>query len=347
MIRLGFLPLLLLLCQNGLAYTAAELYKKVIPSIVTVITFDTDGKTPLCSGTGFFLHSDMLVNNKHVVLNTERIDAKPEKKGYFYLAVTLDGKELPRTQEVYEDADYDLAFVFFRGINMPVTGNLDYNPDLGLHVIVIGSPSPKKLHGTILSGTLSQGYINAPLRDGGRLIQTDVPFTHGNSGSPMFNDNGGIVGVADAVIEETTITFAIPASLLSTAWSTYLMSVGPQPEEKATKLVDPSELTENSYYARSLLEWRQSGSSLPFVNWLAEKIHDELENDLKHVEVPGSSQTPTTAAPQPTPYLPQLPPLKELTPKEGIASENRSPREEEILEDYLRRHPLGKPDDNR
>jgi serine protease Do len=227
MARLKFLPLFLLLCQNGLAYTAAELYKKVIPSIVTVITFDIDGKTVLCSGTGFFLHSDMLVTNKHVVLNTEHLDAKPEKKGYWYTAITYDGKQLPMTQDVYEDADYDLALVFFRGVNMPKTGDLDYNPELGLHVLVIGSP-----RGKILAGTLSQDFINAPLKDEDRLIQTDVPFTNGNSGSPMFNDNGGIVGVADAIIEQTTISFAIPAHCLSTALNTHQTSVGPEPKEK-------------------------------------------------------------------------------------------------------------------
>jgi hypothetical protein len=186
------------------------------------------------------------------------------------------------------------------------------------------------------------------------------------------------------------------------------MSVGPQPEKKATKLVDPNELAEGSF-ARTLREWQQSGSSLPFGKWLAEEIHygfrkvdptdavtpmpsatpngptgfeqlgpmveqfwqmdKELEKekreeanpsptpgllelDLDALRItreqlfgtPAPSPTPATAAPQPTPYLP---PLKGLTPKEGIVPENRSPREETILEDYLRRHPLGRPDNNR
>ncbi|MCM3905183.1 MAG: trypsin-like peptidase domain-containing protein [Pyrinomonadaceae bacterium] len=159
-----------------------ELVRRVKPAIVAIITYDAKGDT-LTTGSGFFIRPGEVVTNLHVIRGAHRTDVK-----------TLDGKG-----RVYEvagllavDEEGDLALM---RVNMspdrPRSSELSASlPEEGETVFVIGNPLK-------LEGSVSNGIVSAvrEVPGVGKIIQTTAPISHGNSGSPIFNLKGQIVGV--------------------------------------------------------------------------------------------------------------------------------------------------------
>jgi S1-C subfamily serine protease len=159
-----------------------ELVRRVKPSIVAIVTYDAKGEA-LTTGSGFFIRPGEVVTNLHVIRGARRTDVK-----------TLDGKG-----RVYEvagllavDEEGDLALM---RVNMsperPRSSELAVSlPEEGETVFVIGNPLR-------LEGSVSNGIVSAvrEVPGVGKIIQTTAPISHGNSGSPIFNLKGQIVGV--------------------------------------------------------------------------------------------------------------------------------------------------------
>ena len=196
---------------NGL--TAAQVYAKNVQSVVlieaTVVT-DLYGQTTTgqSSGSGFILTEDgYVVTNFHVVEGASSVKV-----------VLFDGDAYPAALVGY-DSTNDLAVlkVEAKGLDPVALGSSDALI-VGDQVVAIGNPLGE------LTATLTVGYVSAKERsistDGTilNMIQTDAAINSGNSGGPLFNMKGEVVGITTAKYSGSSssgatiegIGFAIP-----------------------------------------------------------------------------------------------------------------------------------------
>ncbi len=158
-------------------------------------------------GSGFVISADgFIITNNHVIENADEIDIN------FH-----DGRVLT-AELIGRDADTDLAVLKVKSPTpLPFVDLADSDKaEVGDWVIAIGNPFG-------FGGSVSAGIISARNRDlnSGRsddFIQTDAAINRGNSGGPLFNLGGEVVGVNTAIISPTGgsvgIGFSVPANLV-------------------------------------------------------------------------------------------------------------------------------------
>ena len=138
------------------------------------------------NGSGFFVTADgYAVTNEHVL------------RGPRSLWVRIGGKDLP-LQVVDVDAANDLALIKVETVSRPIPIALG-EPAKGEDVTALGYPIVRAM-GTELKATF--GRINAlsGLRGDARHLQIDTPLQPGNSGGPVLNGRGEVVGVATSTL---------------------------------------------------------------------------------------------------------------------------------------------------
>ena len=162
-------------------------------------------KTFTSLGSGFIISSDgFIVTNNHVVENATDIQVN-----------FTDGLKLD-AELIAADPETDLALlkvIAKKELPFLQFGNSD-DAKVGNWVMAIGNP-----YG--LGGTVTAGIVSARGRMlGGRydnFIQTDASINRGNSGGPLFDLNGNVIGVNSAIISPSGgsigIGFAIPSNL--------------------------------------------------------------------------------------------------------------------------------------
>jgi len=166
-------------------------------------------------GSGFIVSADgYVVTNNHVVT--------PEGQGSVVESITVtlpDGNEYP-AKLVGKDAASDLAVLkISAGKPLPFVKFGDSSKArVGDWVIAIGNPFG--LGGTVTAGIISAVYRN--IGSGGaydRYLQTDASINQGNSGGPMFDMAGQVIGINRAIFSPSGgsvgIGFAIPAETAS------------------------------------------------------------------------------------------------------------------------------------
>ena len=158
-----------------------EIYAKAIDSVVSILC--DDGSS---TGTGVVLSSDgYIVTNCHVVENAQEI-----------LICFTDGTELPAVR-IGEDAISDLAVLYVQAENLKAAEFGDSESlQVGDTVVAIGDPLGVALRGTMTDGIVSA--INRNVATGGRimtLIQTNAALNEGNSGGPLLNCYGQVIGI--------------------------------------------------------------------------------------------------------------------------------------------------------
>jgi serine protease Do len=155
------------------------------------------------SGSGFIIRQDgYLVTNAHVVTDAERIQVK-----------LADGHRF-EGRLIGQDDRVDLALVKIEAKGLPVATIGDSNRlRVGEFVLALGHPFG-------LEQTVSFGIVSrkgAPLMvaaPGFDFIQTDAAVNPGNSGGPLVNMAGEVVGVNSMAARNGSIGFAIPANLV-------------------------------------------------------------------------------------------------------------------------------------
>ncbi len=161
-------------------------------------------------GSGFIISADgYVVTNNHVIT----ADGQGEVQS---ITVTLaDGAE-HTARLIGRDAQSDLAVLKIdAGKSLPFVrfGNSEA-ARVGDWVIAIGNPFG-------LGGTVTSGIVSAVHRSSGasRYIQTDASINRGNSGGPLFDMKGNVIGINNAIFSPTGgnvgIGFAIPADIAS------------------------------------------------------------------------------------------------------------------------------------
>ncbi len=200
--------------------TATQIYQRDSAGVVSIKAVTSEGQD---SGTGIVLNDKgLILTNDHVVAGASSITAGPGKSSNVTRAATLVG----------EEANNDLALIRIdpSGLNLtPLSLVSSSSVQVGDPVYAIGNP-----YG--LDETLTRGIVSALGReisapDGAKIagaIQTDAALNPGNSGGPLLNEQGEVIGVnsqiaSDAARSEgsqpgsTGVGFAISSNTVARA----------------------------------------------------------------------------------------------------------------------------------
>ena len=196
--RYGLLSLFILLIPfTGIAQDFSSLYERLNPSVVTILTTETvfsDGRVSTGQGLGSGVVIDaegLVITAAHVVGSAESITVK-----------TFDG-QLIKADVISSVATADVALLKLEtapvGINVAAMGDSD-KVKTGDQVLVIGAPFG-------IEHSLSVGHISGKQNRGMILsgqelefLQTDAAINTGNSGGPMFNTDGQVIGIVSSIL---------------------------------------------------------------------------------------------------------------------------------------------------
>ena len=171
-------------------------------------TENGEGNTPLSEslGSGFIIDGNgYIITNNHVVDKAESI------------SITLSDNTKTEARVIGKDPKTDLALIKIetkRPLNAVKFGDSD-KIRVGDWVLAIGNPFG-------LGSSVTAGIVSAKSRDiesgpYDSFIQTDASINQGNSGGPMFNLQGEVIGISSAIFSTTGasqgVGFAIPANL--------------------------------------------------------------------------------------------------------------------------------------
>jgi S1-C subfamily serine protease len=189
-------------------------YKKVLPSVVnitaTTVAWDFFyGAVPQQGqGSGFVLNKDgLILTNNHVIDGAQRGG----------IEVTLSDKHKYKAAIMAVDKGHDLALLKIDapGLIPATLAETSSNLAVGQQVYAIGNPFG--LSGTLTRGIISairsvRGPESAPIED---AIQTDASVNPGNSGGPLLNSHGEVIGITTMIAsngadQSSGIGFAIP-----------------------------------------------------------------------------------------------------------------------------------------
>jgi len=188
-----------------------ELVRLIKPSAVAIETFDVRGEK-LSRGSGFFVDTDRIVTNRHVLEGAHRAEVH-----------SSSGAVFPVKGVLAVDAEGDLALLKIDPPTTPIRPlPLDKtSPQEGESVVVIGNPLG-------LEGSVTNGIVSA-VRDiptFGRIIQITAPISSGSSGSPVVNMQGQVIGIATLQITGgQSVNFAIPSQRISQLQIASMMSL--------------------------------------------------------------------------------------------------------------------------
>lgn len=198
------------------AHGFSKVVEKTLPSVVNISTKqkNNDGKVVRESlGSGFIVdQKGYIVTNNHVIEDSDDINV-----------ILYDNSEY-HAHVIGSDTKYDIAVL---KIKVPVTKKLQQvswgnseKSSVGEWVIAIGNPEG-------FGNTVTHGIISSLSRDlssrrefGGNdltdYIQTDASINTGNSGGPLFNINGELIGIVTVIVSETGsnvgLNFAMPSN---------------------------------------------------------------------------------------------------------------------------------------
>jgi len=169
------------------------------------------GAERVSMGSGFIISADgYVLTNNHVV------------DGAAHVTVRLSDRRELDAKIVGTDAQYDIALLKLNATNLPVVSLGDSkNVKAGQWVVAIGSPFG-------FDHSVTAGIVSAVGRNFGGadqqyvpFIQTDVPINRGNSGGPLFNLDGQVVGINSQIFSNTGgfmgVSFAIPIDIAMNA----------------------------------------------------------------------------------------------------------------------------------
>ena len=174
-------------------YSATELYNLSVKYVGEIVTYDKSGNE-LALGTGFVVSSDgKIVTNYHVI------------EGAYSAEISIDGKKYTIVSVLAYDANIDLAVLKVNATGLTAATICKNQVNVGTTVYAIGSSRG-------MTNTYSQGIVTYANRvvDGVSHIQHDASITHGNSGGPLINVYGEVIGINTwGISDSQNLNFAV------------------------------------------------------------------------------------------------------------------------------------------
>ena len=191
----------LLCCTTSNALTVPQIAKKALAATIYLEMQDNNG-TVISRGSGFFVQSNLIATNYHVIEGAARGTAKLVDR---YRTYTIEG--ITATDKTN---DLVLLKVSVYGINPLPLGDSN-TVRIGEKIYVAGNPLG-------LEGTVSDGIISSRRdRYTKERLQMTAPISPGSSGGPVLNRKGKVIGVSVATfraLEAQNLNFAIPSNYL-------------------------------------------------------------------------------------------------------------------------------------
>lgn len=173
--------------------TPQDVYEQYVNAVVAISNESTTNifgqqATTASSGSGFIISKDgYIVTNNHVVSGAET------------LTVIMTSGEEYEAKIIGADAENDVALIKIEGENLPTVSIGDSDEiQVGQQVCAIGNPLGE------LTNTMTVGYVSAldrEINENGNpinMFQTDCAINSGNSGGPLFDMHGNVVGITTA-----------------------------------------------------------------------------------------------------------------------------------------------------
>ena len=180
----------------------------------------TNASTELGLGSGFIVSDNgYIITNWHVVQNK-----------YSNCYITLENGDVHNGTVVWADKDLDLAIVKInvKGLIPLKLGNSD-NLKLGDPLYAIGNPIGIEFQRTVTAGIVSGLNRTIKIEDEygenymENLVQTDATINSGNSGGPLINTNGEVIGINTIKVSTAEgIGFAVPINIIKPIIESYI-----------------------------------------------------------------------------------------------------------------------------
>ncbi len=176
--------------------SAEQLVQNTMPSIVAIRAETAAG---ISSGTGFIVDSSgVIVTNLHVIEGARRVAVKLHS-GEQYTNVMISSFDEGR----------DLVVIRIPGFELPAL-KLGNSNDVKVGATVYAIGNPLGLEESVTKGIVSSVRVQD---NGTKIIQTDSAVSPGNSGGPLINEIGQVIGVVTFKIRGgENLNFAIPAN---------------------------------------------------------------------------------------------------------------------------------------
>ena len=167
---------------DGKERTPAQIFTDFAPSVVTISVKGMMGEG---GGTGFLIDANGTIGtNHHVISHAEKIQVK-----------LMDGTVADEVEVLVENEGQDLALLRIKtkhALAPVVLGDSD-KIVVGERAVSIGNPLG-------LEHTLTDGVVSSRrVIEGKKMIQMSTPVSPGNSGGPLFNARGEVIGVSTAI----------------------------------------------------------------------------------------------------------------------------------------------------
>jgi hypothetical protein len=203
-----------LFAQNSLA---KDIYQNADKSIV-LIYVKFPGKSNFGAGSGFMVAPNIIATNHHVIEDAVKIvTLTPDRTG--------DGKSYP-AEVIWSSPKSDLALLRVPALDLPALVLAEKLPTKGNQVTAIGYPGVadnvvdfKGIESTLTQGVIGR-IVDSPLIDGGpsiNLIQHSAAINQGNSGGPLLDHCGRVIGINTGkakgkIIKDSSGGFAVSQS---------------------------------------------------------------------------------------------------------------------------------------
>jgi S1-C subfamily serine protease len=228
--------------QAVIALQPEAIYQKANPAVVFIVALQN--RQPVSYGSGVIISSTgWIITANHVVANQRNVAVKVSEKLY-------------RGAVVARDPNNDLALIKLQSQErLPSLRLQSIPPTIGQKIYVIGNPL--KLEKSFTDGIVSR------LEDNG-VIQYTAPSNPGNSGGPLLNEDGEVIGVVSRGRREAPtgnfasgIYFAIPASKIQVLLSNMQRNPAPT-RQRATYHADGLVQVQKGNYRRAIEYYNQA-----------------------------------------------------------------------------------------
>lgn len=192
-----------LMPEKGDTLSISQIYRKLSPTVVYIAVDSGSGSGVIMTQNGY------IITNDHVVAGSKKITVR-----------FIDGTEA-EAKLIGTDNLTDIAVIKVERTDLSAASFGDSDQlEIGEQVVAIGNPYGLELANTITSGIVSGIRSNIKITDKVMtLIQTNANINYGNSGGPLINMYGQVIGINSAKIvgmtgEAEGLGFAIPTTTL-------------------------------------------------------------------------------------------------------------------------------------